>query len=264
MTGTSEPLRRATAVIELVAMEQGGLTVTAIATHLNLPVPTTYRLVQRLVDVGYLKGEGRHASYIAGPTLLRVARFVTESTSVTSLVKPMLQRIADELKVAAYLAGFFEGEVPLLQVTLPTNSDAPFVHPGPQFRVHASAGGKVLLAYQPEHVIDRFLSEPLEKLTERTVTDPSKLRVHLGEIRSLGYAVSSGESDPALWGIACPVLDAGNNVSFAVGVIGFRAAVMQNDSYISKVSPLLNHATRQIESMFERLGEAHPRTRLAS
>jgi IclR family transcriptional regulator, pca regulon regulatory protein len=256
MSTISEPLRRTTAIIELVALERDGMTIAKIADHLDLPAATAYRFVRKLVDVGFLEGEGRHAPYKVGPRLHRVANLISGGGSLAALADPILQRVADRLGVSTYLAGFFEHAVPLLSVRVPSNARSPFVHPGPQFEIHASASGKVLLAHQPESVIEATIAKGLIRLTERTITDPADLRAQLASVRSRGFAVSIGESDPSLWGIALPIEGSDATVNFAVGFITFNTSVGDTESYIETVRPVLGEAARQIGHLFKSFGGA--------
>lgn len=249
MTKASEPLRRAAAIVEFVAMEPAGVTVARLAENFGLPAATAYRVVRRLVDVGFLEGEGRHAAYVIGPALRRIANMVHGGGTFSAMAELVLQQIADRLGVSIYLAGFFENEVSLIQVKSPVSASAPSVHPGPTFRMHASASGKLLLAHQPAATIDAILAKPLEKLTERTVTDPSRLRDQLEKIRQTGFAVSIGESDPSLWGIAVPVRDVRDHVLFAVGLITFSHTIPNDRAYIADAMPVLRKAADRISDL---------------
>lgn len=250
MAESSEPLRRAAAIAELVAMEPQGMTIARIAENLALPVPTTYRVVRKLVDIGFLKGEGRHAAYVVGPRLQQISSFISGGASFSLNAERELQTVADSLGVSVYLAGLFEDKVSLFVVKMPTVMRSPSVHPGPSFQMHASASGKLILAYQSRPRIDKFLEKPLERLTDRTIVSPAELRAQLEEIRDRGYAVSIGESDPSLWGIAFPVTSATGSVNYAVGLITFRSSIEDDEAYIEHVSPKLDEAARHLSQMF--------------
>lgn len=250
MTKTSEPLRRTAAIIDLVALEPGGMTVAQISQSLKLPVATTFRFVRKLVDIGYLEGEGRHATYTIGPRLKRLADYVQRGASLEVSAEPILQRVADQLGVSAYIAGYFDDAVSILVVRVPSVARSPFVHPGPSFRIHASAGGKVLLAHQDEDVIDGVVAKGLERLTERTITDAEVFYKQLEDIRENGFAVSIGESDPSLWGLAFPVIEGSSNVSHAVGLITFSQAIDDDDGFIERASPILRDAAAKIGRLF--------------
>lgn len=250
MTKASEPLRRAVAIIDLIALEPGGMTVGQISQNLMLPVATTFRFVRKLVDIGYLEGEGRHATYTIGPRLRRLAGYIQRGASLEASVEPILQRVADQLGVSAYIAGYFDDAVSILVVRVPSIARSPFVHPGPSFSIHASAGGKVLLAHQSEAVIQGVVAKGLERLTERTITDADAFHAQLEAIREQGFAVSIGENDPSLWGVAFPVRDSSSRVNYAVGLITFSQAIDDDEEFIQRASPLLRDAAIKIGNLF--------------
>lgn len=71
--------------------------------------------------------------------------------------------------------------------------------------MHAGSG-VVLLAFQDEEFRETLLREPLAAFTERTCTDPARLRQVLKIVREQGYYVSHGEVSPDLISISAPVM----------------------------------------------------------
>jgi DNA-binding IclR family transcriptional regulator len=246
---SSLPLWRAFGVIELVAMSSGGLTASEVAHHLNLPLVTAYRLLQRLSELGILEGKGRGAKYVVGARLGRIAKTIAGSGSIVDGARPIVQRIADEFEMVAYIAGLFEFEAYILAVQAPRAAKAPIVHPGRHFKIHASAGGKVLLAYQPAWILRQLLAKPLERFTTRTITDPEAFAAHLKDIRRLGYALSAGESEAGLWGIATPVREGSGAVSYSVGVIAYEKAIDDTALFTERAAKRLERAAAEIASV---------------
>jgi len=81
-------------------------------------------------------------------------------------------------------------------------------HVGSRFPAHATSMGRVLLAgLSPERLKRYFEEAQLEALTERTVTDPARLRALIEECRRLGYAVVEDELAYGVIALAVPVFD---------------------------------------------------------
>lgn len=246
---SSLPLWRAFGVIELIAMSSSGLTASEVAHHMNLPLVTAYRLLQRLSELGILEGEGRGAKYIVGARLGRIANTIAGSGSIVDGARPIVQQIADEFGMVAYIAGLFEFEAYILAVQAPRATRAPTVHPGRHFKVHASAGGKVLLAYQPAWILRQLLAKPLERFTARTIANPETFVAHLKDIRRLGYALSAGESEVGLWGIACPVYEGSGAVSYSVGLIAYEKAIDDTTDFTKRAAKRLKRAAAEIANV---------------
>ena len=99
-----------------------------------------------------------------------------------------------------------------------------FSVPGYRNPAHATATGKILLAYQPQHVIDTVCAKPQEQFTDMTETDPHRLREELGLSRMRGYAINIGGYVSDVSSIAAVVLDPAGNPHgcVAVTVPGYR------------------------------------------
>jgi IclR family pca regulon transcriptional regulator len=81
-------------------------------------------------------------------------------------------------------------------------------HVGSRFPAHATSTGRVLLAgVSAERLQHYFESAKLEALTERTVTDPGKLRSLIDDCRRSGYSAVEDELAYGVIALAVPVLD---------------------------------------------------------
>ena len=79
--------------------------------------------------------------------------------------------------------------------------------------------GKVLLAYQPDAVIDQVIAtKGLPGLTERTITNPVAFRAHLRSVRAEGWAVNAGEEEPGIGCVAAPIWNHQGEVVAALSI----------------------------------------------
>jgi len=77
----------------------------------------------------------------------------------------------------------------------------------------------------PTEVSSVLNSAPLERFTAKTLTDPDDLRARLLQIRRRGVAVSQGELDEHILGVAAPIRDAAGSVCAAVSVAALAVRV---------------------------------------
>jgi DNA-binding IclR family transcriptional regulator len=84
--------------------------------------------------------------------------------------------------------------------------------------VHATAGGKILLAAADPAAAQALLEAGLPRMTERTTTSTRILREELADIRRSGYALNLGESLDGLHAAAVPVTDAAGRAVAALAV----------------------------------------------
>lgn len=240
MAQGSEPLRRAAAVMDLVA-SSAGLTVSEISSALDLPLSTAHRFVGSLADVGYLRGGGRGSSYRLGPRFYRQFHYSLQPRTLIAVVTPVLQPLAEELQETIFTACLKGDQVSLGTAVLPKQSVRTLIHPGHLFPIHASSAGKVICAYQSQQFIERALQQPLESFRPNTITDIGALGEQYEAIRAQGFARIDDELDEGVYAISCPVW-VSDEVLYSVGVVGYRERILNRCSVVQMVDLLTNAA----------------------
>ena len=101
---------------------------------------------------------------------------------------------------------------------------------GSRLPAHATAMGKVLLAYLAPAQLDAYFSlGPLRPVTERTIIDPSALRATLQEVRQQGWSTNDEESEKGIRTVAVPVFDRAGRVVAAMNLAGHAWRVSMRD-----------------------------------
>jgi IclR family transcriptional regulator, KDG regulon repressor len=85
---------------------------------------------------------------------------------------------------------------------------------------HASAQGRLTLAFAPPELQSRVLSRKLAALTPHTLTDPAKLRERLAAVRKQLYEVASDETLLGIATVAAPILNFENELVGVIAVVG--------------------------------------------
>jgi IclR family pca regulon transcriptional regulator len=90
-------------------------------------------------------------------------------------------------------------------------------HVGSRFPAHATSTGRVLLAGLNADQLRRYFdTAKLVALTDRTVTDPAKLRQLIEECRRSGYSAVEDELAYGVVALAVPVFDQNGRVVAAL------------------------------------------------
>src|SRR5690606_32775895 len=92
--------------------------------------------------------------------------------------------------------------------------------PSPLSSLHASASGKVLLAFAEPEFVDRVLAGPLPGHTPGTVVDAKGLRAQLDIVREPGDATNEQERLVGVRAVAVPVRRRSGEVVAALSVAG--------------------------------------------
>jgi DNA-binding IclR family transcriptional regulator len=174
-------------MLEIVA-EGSPLGATDLATRLKTSKATAFRLARTLQANGYLE-QMDDTRYRLGP---RCQLLGARGTSELDLRKELhwameeLHAQTEETILLTVLAGRFAVCLDSIPSTRAVVSVATV---GTVWPAHACSGGLAILS-QSDKLLDSYLSEPLTRHTENTITDPEELRDVLAEAREVGYAVN--------------------------------------------------------------------------
>jgi IclR family KDG regulon transcriptional repressor len=103
--------------------------------------------------------------------------------------------------------------------------------------VHASAGGKLLLAFSSLEARNRQLNGNLPPITSKTITDLDVLRAHLDRICQQGYATDDEEVHVGIRAVAAPIFNRKKEIIAAAVVTGLaqKISIDRDSSVISHV-----------------------------
>jgi IclR family transcriptional regulator, pca regulon regulatory protein len=121
-------------------------------------------------------------------------------------------------------------------------------HVGSRFPAHATSTGRVLLAgLNPERLEQYFATGRLEALTDRTVTDPAKLRALIDECRRAGYSAVEDELAYGVIALAVPVLDQRGRVVAALNSSSHSRRINRTKLVRERLA-MLQKVSRQISA----------------
>lgn len=210
---------RAITVMELLS-SQGWSGVTEVANELDIHKSTAYRLLATLRDRGLVEQDAATEKYRLGFGIVLLASTVTAELDIVRYAQPICERLSDETEETVTVTALEEDQAVIVHQSISTSSMMAVDWSGWHTPLHASAAGKVLLAYMPEERRRHILRKPLEELTEHTVTDRDILRQQLQEIQATGYGRTIEELEVGINAVGAPIWDANGAVIASVAVSG--------------------------------------------
>lgn len=104
---------------------------------------------------------------------------------------------------------------------------------GIDYPLHATANGKVILAYKDNDFISRYLdTAEWTRYTDTSITSPEALLNELDKIRKKGYAINRGEYENSIMAIAAPIISQeGILASLVVQYPSFRHSAKELEGY---------------------------------
>jgi len=189
---------------------------TELARLTGLPISTAHRLATELAAWGILErtddGQyqaGEQLKVIGGhngapaPNLHEKARRVMEDLATATSRTSVRLGILRDLKVVY---------IEKLAGTRPVS----MFYEAASAPLHATAMGKALLAFSPQHVVDEVIADGLAEYTPYTLTTAERLRRALAVTRLTRVAVCRRENDLRASSVAVPVFGAGGEVCAAL------------------------------------------------
>lgn len=210
------------ALAVLAAFQAGTpfLTLTEISRHLGLSKSSVHALLASLERGGFVSRDARPGKYGLGPRVLQLASLRLEQSTVRSLARPILERLAQQLRETVFL-GILDGDQAIYADRIESQERLRVAGEiGRPVPLHATALGKTLLAFSPEARIACELARPLEAYTCHTLVDPERMREELAQIRAQGFATSRGEHDAFTAGVAAPVYDHTGALVAGITIVG--------------------------------------------
>ena len=198
---------RAFAVIESVVRADRPMSLTEVMDAVDLPKPTVYRILSLLGSSGLLALEPDAKRYTVGPRLSRLGSEILMNSSVRGARHAILQRLVDEIGETCNFTMLDGSEVRYLDRVETVSPLRVNLQPGSHVPLHCTASGKLFLAMMSRARRAKLLDNlQLQRFTENTITDRSKLEQELARIRRDKTSTDNEEYLTGLVCVAVPVL----------------------------------------------------------
>jgi IclR family acetate operon transcriptional repressor len=211
-----ESVQRAFAVVDALAEADDDLGTNELARLTGINASSVSRLLATLVDGRIVEHDPETGRYRLGPRLLQLGGVVLDRLDLRRLAKPRLRELVRATGETATLSVAGERDAVTVDFLQTRSSVQSIAHVGRQSVAHATATGKVLLAFG-----GRALPPgPLKAYTEHTIVDRAALVVELDRVRAQGFAENVRERDGDLHAVAAPVLGSRGELAAIMGVQG--------------------------------------------
>lgn len=217
---TVQSVGRAIAILRAFDSHQPELGVTELSGKLGLNKTTVYRLLTSLQRGGLVDQNPETGKYRLGIGLVSLAGLVLEHIDVRQVARPYLRALAEKTEETVTLSVLANGEVVNIERVPSPRMVTNVGWVGRRMLPHCVSSGKALLAYLPEHEVESILARGLPRFTDKTITDPARLREELKKVRLQGYAVAQEELEEGLNAVAAPIRNHEGEAIAAVSVSG--------------------------------------------
>jgi IclR family transcriptional regulator, acetate operon repressor len=201
-------LDRALTILELLAANRSGMRMREIADKLKIPTNSVFRITGLLETRGYLFREGEDMRYQLSRKFLSLGYAAIGEDKLISHALDVMQRLRDDTKETVLIGVRIGTQGVVIEQFAATQPIKFLVDPGTQFDLHASAPGKVFLAYLPPNERAEVLKAmKLTRYNERTLNTRAKLETEFETIRAQGYSFDFAEALEGLHCVGAPIFD---------------------------------------------------------
>jgi IclR family pca regulon transcriptional regulator len=240
-----QSLSRGLDVITVFGPERQNMTLSDVARLTGLTRATARRFLLTLVELGYMRTDGKLFSLT--PHVLNLGFSYLSGLSITEVAQPHVQDLAAIVHESSSVAVLDDDDI-VYVVRVPTKRImAVAISVGTRFPAYATSMGRVLLAALPPDQLEAYLKRvDLIPLTKFTVNDPERLRRLLDQVRADGFVITDQELEEGLRSTAVPIRDANGTVIAAIN-LSAQATRVSQEQMKNDMLPHLLETARRIE-----------------
>ncbi|MEM8915266.1 MAG: IclR family transcriptional regulator [Pseudomonadota bacterium] len=249
MPRVDSTLSKGLTILETLASAGGSKGVSEISRELGLTKSNTFRLLQTLSTLGYVRHE-EDKTYSATLKMWQVGRAVVENLNLRAVAAPLMSFLSNETNETVYLAvrdGLQVVYIDKVESVQPIRSWNPIGGTAPLYCVGT---GKAMLAAD-YHELRQKIGPTLKPFTDRTLTDLAALDKDMEVTRLRGYAVDTGEFRPQIYSIGAVIALPDGTAAGAIGVS--LPDVNLADGRVEKIGALVQHASQSVSANLARL-----------
>ena len=240
-------ITRVLEIIEAVSYASKSLSPLELSQKLDIPKPTIHRLIQNLVDEGFVTVD-IGGGIVPGKRVRNLSVELWQQRLFFNERQIILQNLVDELKetcglgVPYHMNMIYTNRAKTtlpLQIYLPVGAKSP---------MWCTATGKLYLSQLSSASREKILQNlPLDKFTKNTITDIDALNAELDRIAETGVGIDNEEFISEMVAIAVPIRDTKSRylASLYVHAPTIRVSL---DDLLTHV-PQLQKAAQDIQSL---------------
>lgn len=207
-------------IIEALAAAGQPMRLTALASQLGEPKAKMHRHLSTLKHLGFVDQDAKTETYRLGLKLVYIGQSAIDQFDLRRLAEPYMSRLRDLTRQTVVLSTPANGDAIINAVVESPNLVTISVRLGYRLPAHASAQGRLNLAFAPPAVQQRILARKLQAFTPRTLVDPVMMRERLAQIRRELFDVSMDETLLGISAVAAPILNFDNELVGAIAIVG--------------------------------------------
>jgi len=237
----AEGARRVLALLMAFSRERHTLTARDLSDATGVPLPSVYRYVALLRDMGLLIRDGR-GSYHLSARLTALARAAEAAETLHAFADPVMRQLAGETGETVILVRLIANSAVCVRRVESTHPLRTSFEPGQPLSLERGASARLLLASMSDEMLRDYLA-PLVRQDPRAA---ARLTERVIAARRDGWAVSEEEIDTGVWAVSAAVRDS----------TGIVAALTVPSPLVRAPAAMQEQLLRQVRDAAGKINEA--------
>ena len=217
-------LERGMAMLELIGDCPEGIGVAKISQRLGISLNSAFRISSALEQMKYLRRDPETRRFNLSALMLKLGvKAAHARRNLLECSQDSMQSLRDQSMEMTALGTMLQEDAKgiVLETLNSTHSFGFCLRVGHGFDLHASAPGKVMLAYLSPQEYNKLVNRcKLTRYTATTLTSRAALDAEMEEVRRRGYAVDRGETIGGCNCLGAPILDERGYPAAAIWIAG--------------------------------------------
>jgi DNA-binding IclR family transcriptional regulator len=207
----------------LISSESKGLTLSEIATTLDIPVTSVSDIIKSLVDSEMIEIiDERSKLYGIGVKAYYIGNAYIKNTSLVDKSKEVIEELGTKMNKTVFLGKEVNGLITYIYKFEPKDVPVKTCDIGARTNLHCTSLGKNFLAHQPE-LLESLRDKNLIQKTEHTITTFDDLTREVQKVKLQGYAIDDREQSNHLLCIGAPIFNGKNELIASISISGLYA-----------------------------------------
>jgi len=210
---------KALALLDIVESFQAPVRFNDILKESPFPKPSTYRLLQTLVNQEMLSHNLESGHYSLGSRLIRLAHSSWQNASLAPIAMPFLDALSDKTGETIHLAKLDNAQTLYLDKRNAIKPIEMFSNAGKVGPAYCTGVGKAMLAHLDAKTREKYVAQQSYYAhTDNTFSTATQLNIELDHIKLSGVSFDKEEHEPGIICIAVPILGPNGGLYGAISI----------------------------------------------
>ncbi|MGY8769745.1 MAG: IclR family transcriptional regulator [Pirellulales bacterium] len=244
-------LQRGLGILEYLAQNPGGSTVTELAESLTLPTASVFRITKALVDLGYLARDPSSKRFSMTNKFFLLGQPRSSQLSLSQCSIEAMRDIRRSTGETTQLCCLIETEMVIIEQLLAVHSFKYSGELGARCPCYSSAPGKAMIAFLPEAEQTALIDAiNFKQFTQTTISGKQELRDELSQVQEQGWASDRAEGLEGIHCVSAPIMDRHNYPVAAITITGPSSRIPESE--FESIGKVVCNGANKASDMFNR------------